>query len=90
MVRKARRGVPHECQGGVEIDRDPLMAEISGHAVHISPEEVPRRRMDDRIDRLREIDDHRAFVPPEHVERRQIPVHELGVQDQPDLALVKK
>ena len=68
MVRKARRGVPHECQSRVEVDPDALAAEIPGRSLDVSPQEVASGRMHNGVDRLREIDDDRALVPPENVE----------------------
>src|SRR6266566_5648405 len=80
-------GSPHECQSRVEVDPDALAAEITGRSLDVSPQEVAGRRMHDRVDRLGEIDDHRALVPPEDVEGGEVPMDELGVEDQPNLAL---
>ena len=87
MVRKARRGVPNQCQSRVEVDRDALAVEIPGHPLDVSSQQIPRRRMHDCVDRLREIDDHRRLAPPQDIEGRQVAVHKLGVQGPPDLPL---
>src|SRR5438093_11857371 len=86
-MRKACRGVPDQCQSGVEVEPDALPAEVRGGSLDVSSQEVARRRMYDGIHGLREIDNHGRLAPPQHVERREVTVHELSVQDRPDLAL---
>ena len=87
MARKARRGVPDECQSRVEVDRDPLATEIPRSTLDISPQELAGRWMRDHVDRLGKVNDHRAVVLPENVESREVAVHELGVEDQSNLTL---
>src|SRR5207247_3903042 len=53
----------------------------------VSSQEVAGGGMHDSVNRLREIDDDRPLVPPQDVEGREVAVHELGVEDQPNLAL---
>src|SRR5436190_14605871 len=86
-MRKARRGVPDQRQGRVEVDRDALAAEVLGGALDVASQELARRRMHYGIDGLGKVDDHGALVPPEDVEGREVAVHELGIQDPAYIAL---